>query len=165
MTNSSLSLFPIHPPIPLKQYLIVVLFFVTSFSLLSPFFLPSLCSQHHHLSLSDLSLKGEVSCKYRGMSKLPQLEDYELSLMQKLKLSAGCFALRVIILVVSKSIFWHLLDTTSPDCTDRYCGTHRLISWHLWIFGDPFWVLFDTKICFLTPQNLYVILLPNGSLW
>ena len=33
--------------------------------------------------LTDLSLKGEVSCKVRGMCKLPQLENYDLSLMQK----------------------------------------------------------------------------------
>jgi hypothetical protein len=39
------------------------------------------------------------------MCKLPQLENYELSLMQKMKLSAGYFALNVMILVVSKSIF------------------------------------------------------------
>jgi hypothetical protein len=53
----------------------------------------------------DLSLKGEVSCKERGVCKLPLLENYELSLMQKMKLSARCFALNVMILVVSKSIF------------------------------------------------------------
>ncbi len=77
---------------------------------------------------NDLSLKGEVSCKERGMCKLPQLENYVLSLMQKMKLSTGCFALNVMILVVSKSIFLHLADSTSSDCTDRCCGIHRIFS-------------------------------------
>jgi hypothetical protein len=31
------------------------------------------------------------------MCKLPQLENYELSLMLKMKLSVGCFALNVMI--------------------------------------------------------------------
>ncbi len=71
--------------------------------------------------------------------------------MQKMKLSAGCFALNVMILVVSKSIFWHLADSTSPDCTDRCCGAYWIFSWHLWIFVDPFWVSFWKKIYSLTP--------------
>ncbi len=99
-----------------------------------------------HNSDSALSLKGEMSCKVRGMCKLPQLENYELSLMQKLKLSD------VMILVVSKSIFWQLAVSTSSDCTDRCCGIHRIFSWHLWIFADPFEYLSCKKICFLTPR-------------
>ena len=35
-----------------------------------------------NMMVIDLSLKGEVSCTERGMCKLPQLENYELSLMQ-----------------------------------------------------------------------------------
>ena len=96
------------------------------------------------------------------MCKLPQLEMYELSLMQKMKLSVGCFALNVMILVVSKSIFWHLADSRSPDCTDRCCGTHRIFFWHLWIFVDPFWVSFWQKDMLSDTLDLYIILVPIG---
>ncbi len=123
-------------------------------------------SDHHQwiqcLWGSDLSLKREVSCKYMGMCKLPQLENYELSLMQKMKLSAGFFALNVMILVVSKSIFWHLADSTSPDSTDRCCGAYRIFSWHLWIFVDPFWVSFWKNDILSDTLDLYVILVQMG---
>ena len=79
-----------------------------------------------------------------------------------MKLSSGLFALCVMILVVSESMFWHLPGTTNPECTDRCCGdptgsfsdtsrslwigfeyllTQRYVSWHLKIFmsSSPKW--------------------------
>ncbi len=94
----------------------------------------------------------------------PQLENNELSLMQKMKLSAGCFVLNFMILVASKSIYWHLADSTNSDCTDR-CWIHRIFSWHLWIFVNPFWVSFLQKDVLSDTLDLCVVLLPNGSLW
>ena len=105
-----------------------------------------------------------VKGRWRRICNIPQLENYKLSLWQKNEAGSEVFALCVMILVVSGRIFWHPSDTLSPECTDRYCGTHMIILWHLWIFLDPFWVFSDTKIWFLTPQYLYVILLQMGVL-
>ncbi len=110
----------------------------------------------------DLSLKREVSWKVRGMCKFPELENYELSLTLKMKLPAGCRIFCVMILVVSKSIFWHIADTTSPYYTGMHFGTHRIFPWHLWTFVDSFWVSFWCKDVFTDTSSLYNILLQMG---
>jgi hypothetical protein len=96
----------------------------------------------------DLSLRGEVSCKERGGFKLPLLENYELSLMQKMKLSARHFALHVMILVVSKSIFDTWLTAQVQIVLTGAVEPFRDTSGYLWIRVE---YLSCKKIFFLTP--------------
>ncbi len=108
-----------------------------------------------------LSLNGGVSCKYRETCKLHQLENYELSLWHKWSYQWG--------VLLSVSWFWwcqkisfHTFLTVQSVLTGTVEPTD--FPWHLWIFMDLFWVSYDTKIWFLTPQDHYVILLQMGVL-
>ena len=100
----------------------------------------------------------------KGICKLPQLENYELSLMLKMKLPVGCFTLGVMILWCQRVSFDTLLtplvqiilvDTVEP--TESFPDT----SGSLWV---RIVCLLTPKICFLTPQ-VFKSFAPNGSLW
>ena len=79
------------------------------------------------------------------MCKISQLENYELSLMVKMKLWTRSLVLSVMILVVSKSIFWHLQVQIVWEGAVEPTGSFPDTSGSLWI---RFWYLSDKRYVF-----------------
>ena len=86
-----------------------------------------------------------IRCKRKGMCKISQLENYELSLMVKMKLWTRSLVLSVMILVVSKSIFWHLQVQIVWEGAVEPTGSFPDTSGSLWI---RFWYLSDNRYVF-----------------